>query len=58
MPDRRQHWLASAFVLVAVVSVAGLVSIAGGWVQVGSEVLGLAVGAMLILLFWAGIRGR
>lgn len=52
----RQYWLASAFVLLAIGCVAALLLMAGGWLQVDSEALGLAVGALLIVLLWIGIR--
>ena len=58
MPGPRQHWLASVFVLFAVLAAAGLVLLAGGFVRVDSELLGLVVGAVLVLLLWLGLAGR
>ena len=58
MPVPRQHWLASVFVLSAVLAFVGLVLLAGGFVRVDSELLGLAVGAIVVLLLWLGLGGR
>ena len=58
MSDPRQNWLASVFVLLGLASIAGLVLLAGGRVRIDSELLGLGVGAVLILLLWLGITRR
>lgn len=58
MSDPRQNWLASVFVLLGLASIAGLMLLAGGRVRIDSELLGLGVGAVLILLLWLGITRR
>ncbi len=58
MPDPGQNWLASVFVLLGVASIVGLVLLASGRVRIDSELLGLGVGAVLIVLLWLGIARR
>lgn len=58
MSRLRQHWLASVFVLLAVVCVVALVALASGGLRVDSELLGLGVGAVLVLLLWIALRRR
>lgn len=58
MSRLRQHWLASVFVLLAVVCVVALVALASGRLRVDSELLGLGVGAVLVLLLWIALRRR
>ena len=58
MPDRSQHWLAAVFVLLGVAAVGVLVAMAGGWMRIDSELLGLGVGAVLVVLLTVSVRGR
>lgn len=58
MPGPRQHWLASAFVLVGLASATVLVMLATGRLRVDTELLGLGAGAVLIALLSLGIAGR
>ena len=58
MPDPGQNWLASVFVLLGLASIAGLVLMASGRVRIDSELLGLGVGALLVVLLWWGIARR
>lgn len=58
MPDRSQHWLAAVFVLLGVAAVGVLVAMAGGWLRIDSELLGLGVGGVLVLLLTVAVRGR
>ncbi|MCB1792179.1 MAG: hypothetical protein KDJ27_03450 [Gammaproteobacteria bacterium] len=46
------------FVLLAVVCVVALVALASGRLRVDSELLGLGVGAVLVLLLWIALRRR
>ena len=58
MPDPVQNWLASVFVLLGIASIAGLGLMASGLLRIDSELLGLGVGAVVILLLWLGITRR
>ncbi len=58
MPDPVQNWLASVFVLLGIASIAGLVLMASGRLRIDSELLGLGVGAVVIVLLWLGLARR
>ena len=57
MPSR-QHWLAWVFVLLAVACVLGIGLLVSGRWRIDSEALGLAVGAVLVVLIGVGVAAR
>lgn len=58
MSDRRQQWLAAAFVSLGLAAGATLLLLATGRLRVDSELLGLAAGGALVVLLWLGVRWR
>lgn len=58
MRDRTQHYLATVFVLLGVVAAGAMVAMAGGWLRIDSELLGLAVGGVLVLLLAVAVVRR
>ena len=58
MPQPRQHWFALVFVLLAVACLAAIVLLVSGRWRIAGEGLGLAVGAVLVLLIWLGVAIR
>lgn len=58
MSALRQHWLAVVFVLLALGAVVGIALLASGRWRIDGEVLGLAVGGILVALIWLGLARR
>jgi hypothetical protein len=53
-----QHWIALGFVLLALAALAGMVLLASGRWRPPGEALGLAVGALVLTLFWLALARR